>query len=120
MSGTFLHFDYNSKSICPNVFNISIIGVFEITISQKDELMKNSLLEKDKDIYRQKECSKVLEKRIVRHASEYQELLNVKTQLEQEIAAYKNLLGQVEKKARLVLTFPRSAKDISWTSFVAF
>ncbi|XP_078085411.1 uncharacterized protein LOC144504108 [Mustelus asterias] len=66
----------------------------------KDELMKNSLLEKDKDIYRQKECSKVLEKRIVRHASEYQELLNVKTQLEQEIAAYKNLLGQVEKKAR--------------------
>ncbi|XP_038646113.1 peripherin-like isoform X3 [Scyliorhinus canicula] len=66
----------------------------------KDELMKNSLLEKDKDIYKQKECSKVLEKRIVRHASEYQELLNVKTQLEQEIAAYKNLLGQVEKKAR--------------------
>ncbi|GCB65362.1 hypothetical protein scyTo_0014881, partial [Scyliorhinus torazame] len=65
----------------------------------KDELMKNSLLEKDKDIYKQKECSKVLEKRIVRHASEYQELLNVKTQLEQEIAAYKNLLGQVEKKA---------------------
>ncbi|XP_078408866.1 uncharacterized protein LOC144686906 isoform X2 [Cetorhinus maximus] len=66
----------------------------------KDELMKNSLLEKDKDIYRQKECSKVLEKRIVRHSSEFQELLNVKTQLEQEIAAYKNLLGQVEKKAR--------------------
>ncbi|XP_048390958.2 desmin-like isoform X2 [Stegostoma tigrinum] len=66
----------------------------------KDELMKNSLLEKDKDIYKQRECTKVLEKRIVRHTSEYQELLNMKTQLEQEIAAYKNLLGQVEKKAR--------------------
>uniref|UniRef100_UPI00398E5FBF vimentin-like isoform X2 n=1 Tax=Pristiophorus japonicus TaxID=55135 RepID=UPI00398E5FBF len=72
----------------------------------KDELMKNSLLEKDKDIYRQRECSKVLEKRIVRHTNEYQELLNVKTQLEQEIAAYKNLLGQVEKKARDYSTQP--------------
>ncbi|XP_062906049.1 glial fibrillary acidic protein-like isoform X2 [Mobula hypostoma] len=66
----------------------------------KDELMKNSLLEKDKDIFRQRECSKVLEKRIVRHTNEYQELLNIKTQLEQEIVTYKNLLGQVERKAR--------------------
>ncbi|XP_069792135.1 vimentin-like isoform X3 [Narcine bancroftii] len=72
----------------------------------KDELMKNSLLEKDKDIYRQKECSKLLEKKIVRHTNEYQELLNVKTQLEQEIATYKNLLGQVEKKARDYSTQP--------------
>ncbi|XP_078260469.1 uncharacterized protein LOC144596165 isoform X2 [Rhinoraja longicauda] len=72
----------------------------------KDELMKNSLIEKDKDIYRQKECSKVLERKIVRHTNEFQELLNVRTQLEQEIATYKNLLGQVEKKARDYSTQP--------------
>ncbi|XP_062908612.1 glial fibrillary acidic protein-like [Mobula hypostoma] len=66
----------------------------------KDELMKNSLLEKDKDIFRQTECGKVLEKRIVRHTNEYQKLLNIKTQLEREIVTYKNLLGQVERKAR--------------------
>ncbi|XP_067842844.1 vimentin-like [Heptranchias perlo] len=72
----------------------------------KDELMKNSLLEKDKDINKQRECSKVLEKKIVRHTNEYQELLNVKTQLEQEIATYKTLLSQVEKKARDYSTQP--------------
>ncbi|XP_072900717.1 glial fibrillary acidic protein-like isoform X1 [Hemitrygon akajei] len=76
----------------------------------KDELMKNSLLEKDKDIFRQRECSKVLEKRIVRHTNEYQELLNVKTQLEQEIVTYKNLLGQVERKARDYSSQPTISK----------
>ncbi|XP_072117174.1 glial fibrillary acidic protein-like [Mobula birostris] len=90
----------------------------------KDELMKNSLLEKDKDIFRQRECSKVLEKRIVRHTNEYQELLNIKTQLEQEIVTYKNLLGQVERKARdyssqPAITKKEEARDTNDTCLIS-
>eukprot|EP00062_Callorhinchus_milii_P023874 gi/632983194/ref/XP_007908527.1/ PREDICTED: neurofilament light polypeptide-like [Callorhinchus milii] len=66
---------------------------------QKDELMKNTLLDKEREMNKCRDVGKAMEKKIVIHTNEYQELLNVKTQLEQEIAAYKNLLNQVEKKA---------------------
>ncbi|XP_007908309.1 glial fibrillary acidic protein-like [Callorhinchus milii] len=66
----------------------------------KDELQINTVHEKDREIAKQKEASKCLEKKIVNYTNEYQELHNVKARIEQEMATYKNLLSQVEKKAR--------------------
>ncbi|XP_078056043.1 vimentin-like [Mustelus asterias] len=66
----------------------------------RDEMHKNHLQEKEREISRIKEYNKSLEKKIEAQTADFQTLLGVKTGLEQELSGYKSLLNQVEKKSR--------------------
>ncbi|XP_072880913.1 desmin-like [Hemitrygon akajei] len=66
----------------------------------RDEMHKNHLQEKEREIGRIREYNKALEKKIEAHTADFQALLTVKNALEQELAGYKSLLNQVEKKSR--------------------
>ncbi|XP_078388747.1 vimentin-like [Cetorhinus maximus] len=66
----------------------------------RDEMHKNHLQEKEREISRIKEYNKSLEKKIEAQTADFQTMLGVKGGLEQELSGYKSLLNQVEKKAR--------------------
>ncbi|XP_043536536.1 vimentin-like [Chiloscyllium plagiosum] len=66
----------------------------------RDEMHKNHLQEKEREISRIKEYNKSLDKKIEAQTTDFQTLVAVKNGLEQELSGYKSLLNQVEKKAR--------------------
>ncbi|XP_032871031.1 vimentin-like [Amblyraja radiata] len=66
----------------------------------RDEMHKNHLQEKEREIGRIRDYNKALEKKLETHTADFQTLLGVKNALEQELSGYKSLLNQVEKKSR--------------------
>ncbi|XP_069759059.1 glial fibrillary acidic protein-like [Narcine bancroftii] len=66
----------------------------------RDDLQRGHAQEKEREAGRVREHHKALERQLEARAADLHALLGVKSGLEQELAGYKSLLNQVERKAR--------------------